>query len=267
MKRKAFKFKIDKSISDEIMELLANYDCQNFYSESYPNDDVEVFHLFCDEDKVDEIMKKVGVSFELEWVEDEKWIKKWSESLKIVNVGNDLYVNPNPSKFKDPKDGITVKIVPGMAFGTGEHESTKIAIRFLQKVMKKGANVCDVGCGSGVISAFAAKLGAGRILAIDVDPLAVKQSLETAKLNNVDYEVRKNNLMEGIDESFDIVVANIYYDVIIKLLDQLSRGIVFIVSGIDKSHEKDMEQACIKREMNLIDKVCEGEWCGFIFSW
>ncbi len=200
MKRKALKFKIDKSISDEIMELLANYDCQNFYSESYPNDDFEVFHLFCD-DKAEEVIEKIKVPFELEWVEDEDWIKKWSESLKIVNVGNNLYVNPNPSKFKDPQEGITVKIVPGMAFGTGH------------------------------------------------------------------YEVRKNNLMDGIDESFDIVVANIYYEVIIKLLDQLSRGIVFIVSGIDKSHEKDMEQACIRHGMTLIDKACEGEWCGFVFSW
>ncbi len=266
MKRKAFKFKIDKSISDEIMELLANYDCQNFYSESYPNDDFEVFHLFCD-DKAEEVIEKIKVPFELEWVEDEDWIKKWSESLKIVNVGNNLYVNPNPSKFKDPQEGITVKIVPGMAFGTGEHESTKIAIRFLQKFMKRGSSVCDVGCGSGIISAFAVKLGAGRVLAIDVDPLAIQQSIETAKLNDVHYEVRKNNLMDGIDESFDIVVANIYYEVIIKLLDQLSRGIVFIVSGIDKSHEKDMEQACIRHGMTLIDKACEGEWCGFVFSW
>ncbi|MGC8544850.1 50S ribosomal protein L11 methyltransferase [Athalassotoga sp.] len=266
MKRKSFKFEVDKSSSDEIMELLANYDCQNFYSESRPNDDEEVFHLFCDEEKVDKIMKIIVATFELEWVEDEDWIKKWSESLKIVKVGNELYVNPNPDKFKDPENGITVKIIPGMAFGTGEHESTKIAIRFLQKVMKKGLSVCDVGCGSGIISAFAVKLGAERVLALDSDQLAVQQSLETAELNNVDYEVRKNDLMEGINENFDIVVANIYYDVIIKLIDQLPKNIIFIISGIDKGREKDMEKACFKRGMNLIDKDCEGEWCGFIFS-
>ncbi len=267
MKRKTFKFKISKRISDEIMELLANYDCQNFYSESSPDDEEEVFHLFCDEDKVSEIIKTVGTEFEVEWIEDKDWIKTWSESLKIVNVGNGLYVNPNQDKFEDPTNGITVKIIPGMAFGTGEHESTKIAIRFLQKVMENGLRVCDVGCGSGIISAFAVKLGASRVLALDVDPLAVQQSVETAKLNNVNYEVRKNDLMEGIDESFDIVVANIYYDVIIKLLDQLPRNITFIVSGIDKGHEKDMERVCVERGMNLVDKVCEEEWCGFIFSW
>jgi ribosomal protein L11 methyltransferase len=265
LKRKSFKFKIDKDSSDEIMELLANHDCQNFYSESYPDYDMEVFHLFCDEDKVNEIMKIIGVECEVEWIEDEDWIKKWSESLKIVNVGNELYVNPNPDKFKDPETGITVRIVPGMAFGTGEHESTKIAIRLLQKVMKNGLSVCDVGCGSGIISAFAVKLGAERVLALDSDPLAVQQSLETARLNNVDYEVRKNDLMEGINENFDIVVANIYYDVIIKLIDQLPKNIIFIISGIDKGREKDMENVCFKRGMNLIDKICEGEWCGFIF--
>lgn len=267
MKRKSFKFKVNKSISDEIMELLANYDCQNFYSESNPEDDIEIFHLFCDEDKVDKIMKKVGMEFELEWVEDEDWIKKWSESLKIVEVGDELYVNPNPDKFKDPAKGITVKIIPGMAFGTGEHESTKIAIRFLQKVMKKGLSVCDVGCGSGVVSAFAVKLGASRVLAVDVDPLAIKQSTETAKLNDVNYEVRKNDLMNGIEENFDIVVANIYYDVIIKLLDQIPKNAVIIVSGIDKGHKKDMENACVDRKMKILDDVCEGEWCGFVLSW
>jgi|UniRef100_A0A7V3RFG7 ribosomal protein L11 methyltransferase len=267
MKRKAYFFEIDKSKSDEILEIFGRYGYTDFYSDSRLNDTTETFHVFYDEEKiVDSILKEIDLNTHIEWIEDDDWIKKWSDSLRIVDLGYDLYVNPNPSKFEDPKDGITVKIIPGMAFGTGEHETTKLAIRFLKKVVKESSTVCDVGCGTGIISTFACKLGAKRVLALDIDQLAVEQAKETAKLNGVDYEVRKADLMSGVDEKFDIIVSNIYFDVILKLIDQLPANVIFIASGIDIGRANDFEKICTGRKMKLIEKAHEGQWCAFLFE-
>ncbi|BBJ28862.1 50S ribosomal protein L11 methyltransferase [Athalassotoga saccharophila] len=261
MERRAFKFKVKKSESDQIMEYLCAKGWCDFYSESLPEGDEEYFHLFCDEE-ID--LAEMGIEYEIEVVTDEDWIKKWADSLKIVDVGDGLYVNPNPDKFKDP-DGITVRVIPGMAFGTGEHESTKIAIRFLKKVVKPGSTVCDVGCGSGILSAFAVKLGASRVLALDVDKLAISQALETARINNVYYEVRQNDLLNGIDEKFDVIVANLYYDLVIKMVDFIPAGAYFVVSGIDRSHERALEDFYVEKGFKMVDKNCENSWCGFIW--
>ncbi len=260
MERKAFKFKVKKSESDQIMEYLCAKGCCDFYSESFPDGDEEYFHLFCDE----EDLPKIGIEYETEIIKDEDWIKKWADSLKIVDVGEGLYVNPNPDRFKDP-GGITVRVIPGMAFGTGEHESTKIAIRFLKKVVKQGSSVCDVGCGSGILSAFSVKFGASRVLALDVDRFAISQALETARINNVNYEVRQNDLLNGIDEKFDVIVANLYYDLVIKMADFIPPGTYFVVSGIDRSHENVLEDFYIQKGFKMVDKDCENSWCGFIW--
>lgn len=261
MERRALKFRVKKNESDQIAEYLYAKGYFNFYSESLPDGEEEYFHLFCDEG-ID--LSEIGVEYEIELIKDEDWIKKWADSLKIVDIGEGLYVNPNPDKFKDP-DGITVRVIPGMAFGTGEHESTKIAIRFLKKVVKPGSSVCDVGCGSGILSAFAVKLGATRVLALDVDRLAISQALETARINDVYYEVRQNDLLNGIDEKFDVIVANLYYDLVIKMIDSIPAGTYFVVSGIDKSHEKALEDFYIKKGFKMVGKDCENSWCGFIW--
>lgn len=262
MERKAFKFTVRKDEADQIREYLYANECYDFYSESIPDEEDEYFHIFCENGN--KLLSVMGVEFEAEFVKDEDWIKKWTDSLKIVEIGDRLYVNPNPEKFQDPPNGITVKVIPGMAFGTGEHESTKVAIRLLKKFAKVGSSVCDVGCGSGILSAFAVKFGAKRVLALDIDTLAVSQAIETAKINNVDYEVRQNDLLKGINEKFDVIVANLYYDLIVKMIDLIPPNTYFIISGIDKSHEAQLQEFLIGKG-ELLDKACENSWCGFVW--
>ncbi len=264
MKRKKYIFEVRTEKSNEILEKFGIIGFSNFYSEKEPNSVNELFHLFPENDeRAKEILSSLGVKAKVEYVEDQDWISKWAETLKIVKVGEGLYVNPNPSKFENPTDGITVKIIPGMAFGTGEHPTTKLAIQLLKKSVTSSTSVCDVGCGTGILSVFAIKFGAKRVLAVDLDENAIKSAKDTRDLNGIDFEIKRSDLLDQVHERFDLVVANIVFDVIIKLIDQLEKNQKVIVSGIDLERASKFEEFCHQKRIKIVEKSCEGEWCAY----
>ncbi len=264
MKRKEWVLKIDSARSNEIFEFLSFYGLTSFYSESLPNEKEETFHIYTeDESVIDEITKKFGVACEMKISNDEDWISIWRKNLKIIDVEKGLHINPDPERLQDPKAGITVKVTPGMAFGTGEHETTKLAASLLKTYLKDGMRVCDVGCGTGVLSSIAKKLGASKVLAVDMDENALKQARETAVLNDVDYEVKKSDLLLNVNEEFDLYVANIVFDILLKLIPQLPRKVLFIASGVDKPRADEFANFCEKMDFQIIERRCENEWCAF----
>ncbi len=266
MKRKVYTFDVRSSRADEVFEILGAWGVSDFYSETLPDGEIESFHIFCeDEGSIGKLLDFIGVKANTGYVEDRDWISKWAESLEVVDFGNGVYVNPDPSRFKDPDDGITVRIIPGMAFGTGEHETTRLAAQLLVKTFRKGMSVCDVGCGTGILSTIAAKLGASRVLAVDYDDRAIEQTVETARINGVDLEIRKSDLLSNVEERFDLFVANIVFDVLKLLLDDLPKGAFFIASGVDSGRSESFEGLCLKKGMKLEEKRCEEQWCAFLF--
>lgn len=264
MKRKKYTFEVRTERSNEILEKLGILGFSNFYSEKKTDSVNELFHLFPENDeRAKKILSTLGVKAKIEYVEDQDWISKWAETLKIIKVEEGLYVNPNPSKFEDPTDGITVKVIPSMAFGTGEHPTTKLAIQLLKKSVTPSISVCDVGCGTGILSVFAVKFGAKRVLAVDLDENAIESAKNTRALNHVDFEIRKSNLLSQVHERFDLIVANIVFDVIIKLIDQLEKNQKAVVSGIDFERASKFEEFCYQRKIRIAEKSCEGEWCAY----
>ena len=196
---------------------------------------------------------------------EEDWANTWKQYYKPSKVGEKIVVKPIWEEYEQKEGELVVNLDPGMAFGTGTHETTRMCIQALEKYVKEESTVFDVGCGSGILAIAAAKLGAKLAVGVDLDPVAVESSIENVGYNNLNnIEILHGNLVEVIDGKSDIVVANILAEIICILTDDVKRvmkdGGVFITSGI--IHDR-VDMVCEKLEatgFEVIEKNRDGEW-------
>ena len=210
--------------------------------------------------------------------EDKDWIINWKTFFKPFRAADNIVIKPTWETYeKENEDDILIEIDPGIAFGTGSHETTKLCIQALDKYVKKGDSVLDVGCGSGILSIAALKLGAAHATAIDIDEVAVKVAAENMEVNHI--PASQYTLFDGdlITNSFlkvkagtghDIVVANILADVIIPLTGvirpHLKKGGLYITSGIINTKEEEVREALIANGFEILGVEYMKEWCCFI---
>lgn len=235
---------------------------------------------FAEEDNIEDVLqyvnerltelKEMGLDLgeakvEHEKMHEEDWANTWKQYYKPSKVGEKIVVKPIWEEY-EAKDGeLVVDLDPGMAFGTGTHETTRMCIQALERYVKEESTVFDVGCGSGILAIAAAKLGAKLAVGVDLDPVAVESSIENVGYNNLkNIEILHGNLVEVIDGKADIVVANILAEIISILTDDVKRvlkdGGVFITSGI--IHDR-VDMVCEKLEatgFEVIEKNRDGEW-------
>lgn len=235
---------------------------------------------FAEEDNIEDVLqyvnerltelKEIGLDLGEAKVEHEKmyeedWANTWKQYYKPSKVGEKIVVKPIWEEY-EAKDGeLVVDLDPGMAFGTGTHETTRMCIQALERYVKEESTVFDVGCGSGILAIAAAKLGAKLAVGVDLDPVAVESSIENVGYNNLkNIEILHGNLVEVIDGKADIVVANILAEIICILTDDVKRVLkdsgVFITSGI--IHDR-VDMVCEKLEatgFEVIEKNRDGEW-------
>lgn len=235
---------------------------------------------FAEEDNIEDVLeyvnerltelKEMGLDLGEAKVEHEKmyeedWANTWKQYYKPSKVGEKIVVKPIWEEY-EAKDGeLVVDLDPGMAFGTGTHETTRMCIQALERYVKEESTVFDVGCGSGILAIAAAKLGAKLAVGVDLDPVAVESSIENVGYNNLNnIEILHGNLVEVIDGKADIVVANILAEIICILTDDVKRvlkdGGTFITSGI--IHDR-VDMVCEKLEatgFEVIEKNRDGEW-------
>ena len=235
---------------------------------------------FAEEDNIEEILgyvneklvelKEMGIDLGEAKVEHEKmyeedWANTWKQYYKPSKVGEKIVVKPIWEEYEQKEGELVVNLDPGMAFGTGTHETTRMCIQALEKYVKEESTVFDVGCGSGILAIAAAKLGAKLAVGVDLDQVAVESSIENVGYNNLNnIEILHGNLVEVIDGKSDIVVANILAEIICILTDDVKRvmkdGGVFITSGI--IHDR-VDMVCEKLEatgFEVIEKNRDGEW-------
>lgn len=171
-------------------------------------------------------------------VYEKDWAESWKKYYKPKKIGEKIVVKPTWEEYEEKSGEIIVELDPGMAFGTGTHETTTMCIRALEKYTKPNSTIFDIGCGSGILSIAAAKLGGKRVVGVDLDELPVKVSKENVKLNKVSdvVEIRRGNLLDVVDEKADIIVSNIIAEVIVTLASDivpyLKGDSIFISSGI-----------------------------------
>ncbi len=184
----------------------------------------------------------LGISFEIEHIGvcEEDWADSWKKYYKPIKTGRRLVIVPVWEEYTAEEGEITVLMDPGMAFGTGTHETTRLCAGLVEKYTTEQCSVLDVGCGSGILAIAAAKLGAGRCFACDIDPVAVRVAKENTELNDTpNVECAVSNLLGQVpktDGGYNVVVANIVADIIIRLApdvgEYMANDGVLIVSGI-----------------------------------
>lgn len=235
---------------------------------------------FAEEDNIEDVLsyvnerltelKEMGIDLgeakvEYEKMHEEDWANTWKQYYKPSKVGEKIVVKPIWEEY-EAKDGeLVVDLDPGMAFGTGTHETTRMCIQALERYVKEESTVFDVGCGSGILAIAAAKLGAKLAIGVDLDPVAVESSIENVGYNNLNnIEILHGNLVEVIDSKAEIVVANILAEIICILTDDIKRVLkdngIFITSGI--IHDR-VDMVCDKLEASgfeVVEKNRDGEW-------
>ncbi|RYM05302.1 50S ribosomal protein L11 methyltransferase [Sporolactobacillus sp. THM7-7] len=203
---------------------------------------------------------------------EEEWATAWKKYYKPVSVGNKLTITPTWIDYrpKDPEEKV-IELDPGMAFGTGTHPTTMLCIEALEQYLHSGASVLDVGTGTGVLAISAAKLGAGRILAVDLDPVAVQSAKLNVKLNKVQESVcvRQNNLADNIGFGYDLLVGNLLAEIVIRLAEEggarvLKPNGLFIASGIIRSKKERVREALAANGLHVIDEREKNDWVALI---
>lgn len=198
-------------------------------------------------------------------VNEDDWANNWKQYYKPTKVGEHIVVKPTWEDYEEKPGEVVVELDPGMAFGTGTHETTRMCIKALEKKVKGDTTVFDIGTGSGILSIAAAKLGAKHVVGVDLDPVAVesaKKNLEFNKVNNI--EILYGDLMEVVEGKANIVVANILADIIMFLSEGVRAFIedegYFIASGILNT-QRDKVADKLKTLNFIIEEVMEdGEW-------
>lgn len=210
--------------------------------------------------------------------EDKDWINNWKTFFKPFRAADDIVIKPTWETYEKEKDSdILIEIDPGIAFGTGSHETTKLCIQALDTYVKEGDSVLDVGCGSGILSIAALKLGAAHATAIDIDEVAVKVAAENMEVNQIPpscYTLFDGDLISNAflkvkaGTGHDIVVANILADVIIPLTGvirpHLKKGGLYITSGIINTKEDEVRNALEENGFEILSVEHMKEWCCFI---
>ncbi|QDX93268.1 50S ribosomal protein L11 methyltransferase [Brevibacillus laterosporus] len=204
-------------------------------------------------------------------VHEDDWATAWKKYYKPVAISDHITITPIWENYQPKREGeLIIEMDPGMAFGTGTHPTTVLCIRAIERYLKEGDRVYDVGTGTGILSIAAAKLGAASLTAMDLDEIAVRSAQENCSINKVDDKVlvRQNNLLDGITEKVEVVVANILAEVIIRFTDDVHRVLLpdgtFIASGIIGAREDDVKQALAASNLEVIETVYMEDWVAIV---
>ena len=238
------------------------------------NFDDETFSRFKGE--LEQLGKNINIGefFKIETttIKDSDWENSWKDYFNILNIGEKFVIVPTWREYENTDNKYIINIDPGMAFGTGGHETTSLCIKNLEKYVKPHDNVIDVGCGSGILSIAASYLTDGNLKAVDLDKLAVDVSRENFTLNNLEnrIEVEEASLLTKETKKYDVIVANILAHIIELMLEDayklLEDGGYFITSGIIKDKKDELLEKMLEQGFKLVEETSDNEWYSFVVT-
>ena len=209
------------------------------------------------------------LEMQVQGFENEDWSESWKKSFKPIRLGDHIVICPGWLEYEKQPDDKVIEIDPGMAFGTGTHETTGMCAALIEKYVQPGQRVIDIGTGSGILAIVAAHMGAKEVLATDLDAVAVRVAAENAALNGFGDKIdcRCGDLLDVVDASGDVVIANIIADVILMLAKPVRARIVpngvFICSGIAIDRREDVRRALLENDYEILAETVKGEGAAF----
>jgi len=224
-----------------------------------------------DEELSSELGNKIyGIlQIEVKVADDEQWKNKWKEYFKPTKITDRIVIKPSWEIYQKLRDDeIVIEIDPGMAFGTGTHETTSLCIKLLSKDLDAGNDpVLDIGCGSGILAITASLLGSQKVTGVEIDPVAVEVARENIALNHLSsrIEVMEGDLTRGLNFKADIIVANLMADLVMLLSKDVAEHLqgksIYISSGILIEKQEMVVEAIRKCGFHILEILEEGEWC------
>ncbi|MCD2368677.1 50S ribosomal protein L11 methyltransferase [Bacillus sp. BS3(2021)] len=204
-------------------------------------------------------------------VNEEEWATAWKKYYHPVKISEKFTIVPTWEEYTPVHtDELIIEMDPGMAFGTGTHPTTVLCIQALERYVKEGDSVVDVGTGTGILSIASAMLRAKQVEGYDLDPVAVESARLNSKLNKVSdhIEIKQNNLLDGVEGKKDVIVANILAEVILRFTDQayslLKDGGYFITSGIIQQKKQEVKDALVKEGFTIVEVLSMEDWVSII---
>ena len=216
-----------------------------------------------------------GITYETETLvcEKEDWQNNWKKYVEPMEIGDKLLIMPDLSKKVDDTARKVLFIEPGLAFGTGTHDTTRLCLTALSERIHGGESVLDLGCGSGILALSALLLGASSAEGVDISDIAAKTAVENGKINGFtepQYKIHCGDMTEKITGTYDIVVANIVADIIILFCQNARKFMkpdgLFIVSGIIETREEDVTAAFAEYGFTVIERKESKGWLCFVLK-
>ena len=211
---------------------------------------------------------KVSASY----IKDEDWNTVWQKFYHPISFSRHLAIVPEWEEYEPAfKDQKVVKLDPGLAFGTGSHKTTQLALLGLEQTLIKPETVCDVGTGSGILAIASSVLGARSVLATDISDEAITAANENISLNNLNnIKLQKTNLLNKVKGKYDIIVANILAEILLDLIPELNEHLNLngkvIFSGIDCDQIEKIKKALTVNGFHIILSMHQGRWIGLIIE-
>jgi ribosomal protein L11 methyltransferase len=218
----------------------------------------------------EKLIKSFVVNEEI--LENKNWNEEWENSREVIIVSETLVLKPSFKEYSAKPNQIVITIDPKMSFGTGEHQSTKLSLQFLEKYVKSGMKILDIGTGTAVLAIASIKLGADRVIAIDNDEWSYENSLENCELNLVKdkVDIRLCETKDVTESEFDLIVANIQRDILLQIKNEIRKRIkkngILILSGLLIQDKAEIEREYQNLNFILVDSNISGEWNSMVFQ-
>ncbi len=236
-----------------------------FKGDDWQKEKGEIFlNFLCD------LKKEKEIEFVVKELQEENWNEIWEKSIEPIEVGEKFVIKPSWKGYDKESGRIVIQIDPKMSFGTGFHETTRLMLRAIEKYMKPGSRVLDVGTGTGILAIASIKLGAKEAIGVDIDEWAYVNAIENAQINNVKgkFKVILGSIEDVAEKGFDFILANINKNAIVAMIglfyDKLKDEGILITSGYLDFEQGNIEENLRAFEFEIIDVFKEGEWVAIV---
>ena len=206
-------------------------------------------------------------------MDEADWAEAWKRHFPVTRIGRRIVIRPSWRRHRPAPDDVVLALDPGMAFGTGLHPTTRLCLEMLESLAAgdglAGARVLDVGCGSGILSVAAVGLGAGSVLGLDIDPIAIEATLANARRNRRSRAIRaRHGSLPSGEPPFDVVTANLIASVLVRLAPELVAELRpagrIVASGIFRDREAEVRAAFEAAGLEVRDRLAEDDWLAIL---